>query len=195
MGGGGTGKENEQESIRTVKLVDLTNGEKRKFSKTHNTGRVKPGSGNGREAKETVVVPRRGGWLVMRDRREVTRDRQEKLRPGSQGVGDASGFDSRPAPGERRRGKEGRGRQSGGAQTIGAASYGEGRGPETDTSAGASRSARRGTRRAPSPAAAAVSYRLGLLFFAQVSGCPGPSRGANRTASPGIRHRPPPRQR
>lgn len=67
----------------------------------------------------------------MRGGREVTRDRQERLRPGSQGVGDASGFDSRPAPGERRRGKEGRGRRSGGAQTIGAASYGEGRGPET----------------------------------------------------------------
>lgn len=69
--------------------------------------------------------------MVLRGGREVTRGRQERLRPGSQGVGDASGFDSRPAPVERRRGKEGRGRRSGGAQTIGAASYGEGRGPET----------------------------------------------------------------
>lgn len=68
-------------------------------------------------------------------------------------------------------------------------------GQRQDTSAGVSRSARRGARRAPGSAAAAVSYRLGLLFFAQLSGCPGPSRGANRTASPGLRHRPPPRQR
>lgn len=139
----------------------------------------------------------------MRGGREVTRGRQERLRPGSQGVGDASGFDSRPAPVERRRGKEGRGRRSGGAQTIGAASYGEGRGPETRHQRGGvpvgqpgvSRSASRGSRRAPGSAAAAVSYRLGLLFFAQLSGCPGPSREANRTASPGLRHRPPPRQR
>lgn len=40
-----------------------------------------------------------GGGEVMRGGRGLTRDKQERLRPGGQGAGDASRFDSRPALG------------------------------------------------------------------------------------------------
>lgn len=53
---------------------------------------MKQWSENGRGAKKTV-----GGGDA--GRRELTRDRQERLRPGGQGAGDASRFDSRPALG------------------------------------------------------------------------------------------------
>lgn len=120
-------------------------------------------------------------------------DRQERLRQGWRGAGDASRFDSRPALGrgggregvrERRRsdnrGDELRGRTR------------EGSGPERDTSAGASRAARRGPgglQAPPPPPPPPPSLTDSASSPHSSRGRPEPNRGTSRAASPGLCHR------